>query len=321
MKILTATSHFKGTPRSEIWQIDTETHQKKQLMVLPESPFPVSAKGVTGIVWIDNNTLVVCDFNRVLKINRNTWEIIDEKIDEQFNDLHQITNYKGQLLISNTGRDSIDLLDFDFKTLTRHSLLSEKDFQNREAGNYEINDEYYDNPKSGLSFSQKKVPDTHHFNYAFQTDKFKDKIIVNCFYDKCLRDLKTFEIISNHLPNHIHDGVIHNDHLWLTTVSGEIYKSKLELPFQFEIAIDLFKTAPHHGWCRGLFFEDNYAYIGITVLYKNSDRTPWLKQDISQTRTGIYKYNLDADCIEQFYDLSHADGAKIFSIVADRGEL
>lgn len=317
MKILTAISYFKRNSHSEIWQINTTTQQKKRLMVLPKSPYPVFAKGATGITWINEETLAVCDFNRIIKINRNTWSIVDEKNDSQFNDLHQISTYQNQLLISNTGRDSIDFLDFDFKSLSRHSLISEKDWQDRKSENYEVDDRYYNNP-GNLPFFQRKVPDTHHINHVFQIDRFKNKIIVNCFYEKCLRDLKTFDIISNYLPNYIHDGVIYKDHLWITTVSGKIYKAKLELPFKFEVVIDLFVTAPQHGWCRGLFFEKNHAYIGVTVLNNHSDRTAWLQQDIKRTGTGIYKFNLNTNCIEQFYNLSHPDGARIFSIVSEQ---
>ena len=315
MKLLTPITYFKKKSYSQIWQIDTINKTKRCLTTLPKSPIPVMAKGITGLTWMNKDTLIACDFNRVLKINRDNWKILDIKMDDEFNDLHQLSVFQNKILLSNSGRDSIDILNVDFKKIYRYSKISEQDWQNRKAGNYKVTDSYYDAPKIKRPFFQRKVPDTYHFNHILQINAFKDTLIVNCFYDKCLRDLKTFKVISNYLPNSIHDGFVYQNYLWITTVSGGVYKSALSLPFKFELVIDLFATAPHHGWTRGLFIRNNHAYIGVTKLYEN--KNSWLKQDIKHTRSGIYQFNMDTNSIEFFYDFTHPDGSKIFSIIVD----
>lgn len=317
MKLLIPVTYFNKNSHSEIWQIDTIKQTKKLLTTLPKSSIPVMAKGITGLSWMDKNTLIACDFNRVLKINRSDWKILAIKTDDEFNDLHQLSVHQDKILLSNSGRDSVDVLDTNFKKIHRHSKISEQDWQDRKLGNYKVNDSYYDAPKIKKHFCQRKVPDTYHFNHILQINEFKNMLIVNCFYEKCLRDLKTFKIISNNLPESIHDGFVYQNCLWITTVAGEVYKSPLILPFKFKPVIDLFVTATHHGWARGLFVKDNYAYIGITKLYQKNDRTNWLKQDKKDTRSGIYQFNMNTNSIEFFYNFSHPDGAKIFSIIAD----
>ena len=236
MNLLIPISYFFGPPRSEIWQINVENKSQKKLWTLPTSPLEVEGKGITGFQWLNADTLIACDFNRLLKIKKkeNNWEIEKIKTDAEFNDLHSLTISQQKILVVNTGRDSIDVFNFELNLLERHSAISGEEFQNRKRGNYQVKDSYYTHPSLGIPFFQRKVPDTFHFNHIFQSKKFGEKLIATCFEKKGLVDMKTLSMISNILPHQPHDGIIYDNAFWITTVSGGLYRSDLKIPFVFE---------------------------------------------------------------------------------------
>ena len=319
MKLLVPVSYFFGSPRSEIWQLDTTNNGKKLLTTLLNTERDVRGKGITGLSWLDDVHLVACDFNRILKLDRQTWTTIQTVADDEFNDLHHLTTCQNQIYLANTGRDCIDVLDEKLCLIRRIDGLKKNEWQQRKNGEYKVDGPYFDAPGSDLSFHCRRGPDKWHFNHVFKAQGFlENRILATSFGVKAIIDAVSLEVVSSNLPRQPHDGFVHGEHLWVTTVSGQIYRAPLKLPLTFEQVFDLFASAPHQGWCRGLYLSGNKLFAGITAIYEKSKRTNWLKGGIENTRSGIYEVDLASRQIEAFHDFTTEDGSRIFSFVPDR---
>lgn len=314
MKLLIPISCFFGDPKSEIWQLDTTTGDTLVLTILPRIAENVIGKGISSLAWLNKTTLVGCDFNSVFTLDKTTYNILRRRLSPQYNDLHNLTVTNNIIYLANTGLDSIEMLDESLETIRRFNALPDEDIDNRLHGNYTTNGDYYDNTTSKLSFNQRKVPDSLHINHVM---KHQNSIIATSFKQKCLIDGHSFKPLSNVFPEQPHDGFIHNDYIWVTTVSGRIYRAKLSLPFEFKMVLDLFDSGEYHGWCRGLFISGKKLFIGITAIQSQNERTQWLKVPANETKTGIYKVDYDSLAIENFYDFSDESGHRIFTILGE----
>ena len=311
MKLLIPISFFNAS-HSEIWQLDCKTKQQKKLTSFIDKKRAVNGKGITGLAWLNSTELVGCDFNRLFIIDRKTLKILSIYTDNELNDLHHICVNENNIYVANTGRDSIERYNDQLSLVERIDNLSPIEWKNRIAGKYKITGDYYDKDIK-KPFYQRKIPDKYHFNHVEILNK---QLVITSFTKKQLVDGRTLENLGNTLPERLHDGFIYQNKIWITLVSGQVYFSSLKQPFQFKLFFDLFKKAPVYGWCRGLLINDGKLYIGITTIY-DKKRTPWLKGDVNKTKTGIYQIDLDTKQIETFYDFSHIDGSRIFTIITD----
>jgi len=319
MKLLVPISYFFNTPRSEIWSLDTASGNKKLLCTLDTSNRDVRGKGITGLAWLDEQRIVACDFNRMFKIDRESLSIVDTYEDDELNDLHSLSVDQDSIYLANSGRDSIDVFDHRFKLLERIDGLDNEEWKKRKVGDYEVDSSYFDSPDSGLPFHCRRVPDKWHLNHVFRVSgNLGGKIIATSFSTRSLLDAHTLEAVSSTLPIQPHDGIVDGDYLWVTTVSGQIYRSRLSIPFEFEMVIDLFKVAPYQGWCRGLLISGGFMFIGITSIYEKKKRTSWLNCEIGDTRSGIYQLSMETMDIVAFHDFSSTDGGRIFTMIVDR---
>jgi len=318
VKLLIPISSFFGTPKSELWQLDTETKEQRLLSTLPSYGQEVVGKGFTSLAWVNNRQLVGCDFNRIFILDRALCELVNIRQDEQYNDLHHVSVKGGNIYLANTGRDCIEILDQQLRPIERLDFLSDIEVSARIKGHYSTEGDYYDNETSTVDFYCRKVPDKLHLNHVIKSvAELDNKIIATCFKKKCLIDAISQQPISNELPNQPHDGFIHDKFIWITTVSGQIYRSVLSLPMRFELFYDLFLNSRYEGWCRGLLVTEHDLYVGITAIHKESRRTSWLKGSIENTRTGVYRIDLRTLSIESFYDFNDLCGNRIFSIISD----
>lgn len=316
MKLLIPVSYFFNQPRSEIWQLDTETKTKTLQFKLPTNPLPVNGKGITCLSWLDSKTLVGCDFNSVFLIDWALKNVTKISQAADYNDLHHLSVNLQNIAVANTGRDRLEIFNYQLQYIDNIDLLSTEEVDIRLNGRYELTGDYYDSDISDKPFNQRKVPDKYHVNHVIQDNKaLNSNVIATSFKRKVLLNAHTLEVISNELPTPPHDGFIHNEFIWVTTVSGQLYRSRNSIPFKFEPFYNLFKHTKFKGWCRGLLIEGNDMFIAITAIYENSDRTSWLDCSIENTKSGIYQIDLSTLEVKHFFDFSHEDGSRLFSII------
>ncbi|EPJ56208.1 MAG: hypothetical protein OFPI_00990 [Osedax symbiont Rs2] len=318
MKLLIPISSFFGAPKSELWQLDTETKEQRLLTRLPCSGQEVAGKGFTSLAWINKGQLVGCDYNRVFILDRTQCDLVKIRQDNQYNDLHHISVEGRKIYLANTGRDCIDILDHQLRPVERLDFLPDAEVSARVKGQYDTEGGYYDNESSTIKFNLRKVPDKWHLNHVIKVgEQLGNRIIATSFKQQYLLDAVSRKSISNDLPYQPHDGFVYGKFIWITTVSGQIYRAALSIPLHFELFFDLFLFSEFKGWCRGLLVTEDALYVGITVIHKESSRTLWLNGPIEDTRTGIYRIDLRSLSIDSFYDFSHQCGNRIFSIIGD----
>jgi len=318
MKLIIPVSYFFGKTRSEFWSLNTETKKREKLLTLSDTDRAVRGKGVTGFAILDSEYFIACDFNRLIKIDRQTLKVVSTYEDSEFNDLHSLSVNNGKIYVANTGRDSIDIFSDQLKIINRIDSLTTNEWQKRFNGDYTVLGEYFDSTKLGLPFHRRRGPDKWHFNHVFKApESLGGQTIATSFTARCLFDVNTMQSVSSELPRQPHDGFLYGGFIWVTTVSGQIYRALLNLPFEFELVLDLFKVAPYQGWCRGLNIMDGVMYIGITGIFELSTRTNWLDCPIEETRSGIYQIKMDSMDVGFFHDFSSEDGSRIFTMIED----
>lgn len=311
MRLIVPISYFRDSPRSELWRIDIDTQEIECWQVLRDSSISVRGKGVTGIVSLGSAGYAICDFNRLMFMNIDG-SIRQTLVSSEMNDLHAVSvTTNNCLLLSNTGRDAVEWIDSNLNIKRHWDGLTKEQWEKRLHGKYEISGAYYDEPSLDLPFNLRRLPDTHHINFALQLPDGRS--IGSSFKHRCYINLANSKAISQTLPHPIHDGFLYGGALWITTVSGVVYEAKLDHFLQFNPVFDLFDKAPFHGWCRGLYITENNIFVGVTAIVEASSRTSWLKQNTDKTRTGVYQLSKKNYSIEHFYDLSHKNGAKLFS--------
>lgn len=313
MSLVVPVSYFAGRPRSELWRLDASTGEYSRWKTLLDSPHPVHGKGVTGMIRLPTGGYALCDFNRVLLMSEEG-EITATRSRRDMNDLHSISVVRDGLLLSNTGRDSIDWLDFGLSLRRRWDGLSRAEWHSRWAGADIPNEPYYDALGGAAAFRQRRVKDRYHFNQALLLPD--GRVVANSLSRRCFIDLERFCAVSESLSEPSHDGVLRDGELWITSVSGTVYRAALGGELRFQPALDLFSLVPHHGWCRGLCFEGAWLFVGVTVIQQASARTAWLRQPVTETRSGVYQIDPARMSVERFFDLSHPHGARIFSLVS-----
>jgi len=319
MNLIVPVSYYFGTPRSEIWQLDTSTGNKKLLHSLPDSGREVRGKGITGLAWLDDLHLVACDFNRLFKLDKNTLSIVSKYEDDELNDLHSLNTDQEFIHVANAGRDSIDVFNHQLQLMERIDCLGSDEWRKRKAGDYSVSGSYFDSPGCGLPFHRRRVPDKWHFNHVFRAPgHLGGQVIATSFASRSLLDAHSLKPVSSTLPIQPHDGFVYEEAIWVTTVSGQIYRAPFKMPFDFEMVFDLFKIAPHQGWCRGFLIAEGSMFVGLTSIYEVSTRTDWLSCPIEETRSGIYQLNMGTMEVEAFHDFSSTNGSRIFTMIADR---
>lgn len=317
-KIIVPVSYFNGEPQSNLFVINTFTKEIKTIFTnKPEINYRVKGKGFTQIYHSPKNErFYIADFNQIHIFNSSTFKLIKSFSLNNMNDLHSIKVENEYVVIANTGMDCVDIFDLEGQFIKSISLLNFEDAQKRflGVGIKEEKDNYYDNDIN-KPFHQRIVRDTFHINNCSIID---NRLIATSFIKKSLIDLSLFKEICPPLNSHIHDCLLFDDKIWITSVDGKIYFREKDLTkyLPFKEYVDLFKIGNFFGWCRGLFISDDFFYIGITQINSEISQKRWNTNiSIEKTKTGIIKLNFKLKQIVDFYDLSDNNISRIFGFV------
>jgi hypothetical protein len=317
-KIIVPISYFNGESNSKLLEIDIETKTIKEVFNhTPNHKSKVNGKGFTQIEHIkEKNILLVADYNQFHVFDANNYKIIISVSSNIMNDIHGIKYFNNLIIIVNTGFDSIEIYNLEGKFIQSINLLSFDEALNR-FSNKNINlsfDSYYNNDNT-KPFNQRVIKDKFHLNNCTIID---NKLIATSFTKKTLIDLSPYREIASPLEANIHDCVLYDNKIWITSVDGKIYfrNKNIDKFSDFKEYVDLFNIGIYYGWCRGLYFSDGFVYIGITEINSDISQKRWNTNiPIEKTKTGIIKLNFKNKEIVNFYNLSDKNISRVFGFI------
>jgi len=199
-----------------------------------------------------------------------------------FQNLHHITPYENMIAVASTGLDMVVFLDKEtFEPVYFKNALGKDPWH-----------------KYSMDVDYRKIvslkPHESHPNYIFEINKESWVTRFNQQDAVCLDDMnKTINICVERL----HDGYVTGNNVYFTSVNGCIVKANINT-LDVEEVIDLNEIDNSDiplGWCRGLFVEDNIAYVGFSRIRdtKVKENLKWVvnmvkTNKVNQTRIAVY---------------------------------
>lgn len=220
--------------------------------------------------------LYVCTQTEVLVYNRQTWKLERLLSHRSFNDLHHVLPIsEREILVANTGLDRIQKFDVKGNLLQEWPVIDERLW----GGRFKEEIDY----RKVLSTK----PHLSHPNYCFLNEgeywvtRFEQRDAI------CLTD-------PTRLPLNVgverpHDGVPRGDRVAFTTVDGHLVFSQTKGGTPEIINLnDYYKGDSPLGWCRGLYFQNDYVWVGFSRLRptKIMKNLSWIKHGFKTV--GIY---------------------------------
>lgn len=222
-----------------------------------------------------------------------------------FNDLHHVRpTPQGNLLIANSGLEMVLEIEPGGGVVREWNVLGEEPWMRfSKAIDY----------RRGINLK----PHRAHPNYVFYVG---DEVWATRFEQK---DALCLTHPGRRLPvgiERVHDGVVHQGRLYLTTVNGHLVIANPGT-LAIEEVVDLSALHPENtllGWCRGLLFEGNKAWIGFSRIRPTRFReaVSWVRSGFSRTLpTHIACYDLaHRRCLAEI-DLEDYGLHAVFSIL------
>ena len=249
-----------------------------RLMETPNQSLKVLNKGFTG-GSIYKNSLWVCSSNQIFSFSLDDFKL-EKTIDNPlFNDLHYVLAEKEGLCVINTGLESIDLLDYNGKLISRKLLISD-----------EVTRE-----KIGKFKDFRTVDSNPHFihaNSCYRT--LEGNLLVTCLRQNRVVDTEHWEWVSPLYPTPPHDGFIHQYHpenkecLWVSTVSGQVIASD---PVTFKVIKkwDLLEMGLPPAWFRGLCVLEDGLLVGATRIVESNVGyySGWSNDEVKNSKSYI----------------------------------
>jgi hypothetical protein len=249
----------------------------------------------------------------VLLLDRASLEIRERISHRLFNDLHHVVRIDGRLHVVCTGLDRLLILDESGEPVEIRGALPESELRPLD-------------PAVDYRRLATTKPHAAHPNHVFQTEqgiwltRFEQRDAV-CLDDPSLR-----------IPIEIgrpHDGIRHDGALWFTTVNGYLVRWNPGEPDSItRIAIGEMIGAEDPlgwplGWCRGLLFHGDSAFVGFSrIRYTRTRRNlSWIRHGFRQTAghvdrpTRILHLDLAKGTVEGEWDLEPWGVNAVFGIL------
>ncbi len=125
-------------------------------------------------------------------------------------------------------------------------------------------------------------------------------------------------VVIEHGP--IHDGVLHEGLLWLTTVTGHVLALD-PATLAPRIHLDLNEISDetgHLGWCRGLAFHGEHLFVGMTMLRNSPQReiVRWILKGPASRKlpTRVLQIHLPTRRLVASHPVGNAAGGTLYSI-------
>lgn len=256
----------------------------------------------TSELWVVSQTEVLC-------INCLSYEIKERFSHPWFNDLHHVAPINGLLHVVSTGLDSLISFNDNREAISiRHAMGDDPWIH------FDRDIDYRLTPTT--------KPHRSHPNYVFWTPnglwltRFEQKDAI------CLDDPSRRIAIDTGKP---HDGIVNNGKLWFTTVNGYV----ICVDPQTGKIVDCFdlnaieKRGVPLGWCRGLWIDNDTAYVGYTRIRQTNFRQnlSWLTHGLKTPAgykslpTRVAAYDLAARQLIDEWSVEEAGLNALFSIL------
>lgn len=215
---------------------------------------------------LEGNTLYLCTQTEVLLYALPDFKQMGYVSLPCFNDVHHVRpTPEGNLLVANTGLDMVVEVTPAGEMLREWNVLGEDPWQH-----FSRTIDY----RKGISTK----PHRAHPNYVYYLD---DEIWVTRFQQG---DTICLTRPNQHVKLHderCHDGVMHGDHVYFTTVGGNLVivdRHALRVEEVLDLA-GMQDPNTQQGWCRALFFDDERVWVGFSRLRPTRfrDNVSWVK--------------------------------------------
>jgi hypothetical protein len=227
-----------------------------------------------------------------------------------FNDVHHVRpTPEGNLLIANSGLEMVLELETCGRMRRVWNVLGEEPW-----ARFSKETDY----RQGINLK----PHRAHPNYVFYVS---DEIWTTRFEQK---DALCLTRPGRRLPvgiERVHDGVMHQGQLYLTTVNGHLVVADPDTLAVRE-TVDLSSLHPETsllGWCRGLLIEEDKAWIGFSRIRPTRFReaVSWVRNGFSRSlpthiacydltrRRCLVEIDLEDHGLHAVFSILHADPA------------
>jgi len=281
--------------------------EKKKVIKEVSYQSPPEHLGGTGQLLFTGADIVgdkvyVCTKTEVIRYNALTWEpefVISYPF---FNDLHSVICKDNQLIVANTGRETVQYFDLNGKFIREVNMA-------------------YTPPERRFrpDFDYRTVRDTKphevHINQVFDLhgEVWVTRLIP--------QDAVSVENPKKKIKIDVgqpHDGCVKNDKVFFTTTNGYVVVADIN-KLQVVRVIDLnslYGKDELIGWCRGVEVIGNYAFVAFTRIRETKHKTFkfWEKIDKKKTLPSrIVQIDLQREVIVDTYEVTH-DGAAIYTV-------
>ena len=297
---------WDGYERGLVLYIDLASHEVSTCLEYPPATDSVGDEAAISLQasTIEDERLYTCTEREVMVYALPTFEQLHYISHPWFNDVHHVRpSPSGNIVVANAGLEMILEFTPEGEVVQVWNALGEDPWA------------HFDPALDYRRISTK--PHQAHPNFTFFLDS---ELWATRFHQGDAVSLtkpgKTVSVSSER----IHDGILHDGHLYFTAVNGEIVVVDAATLRQAEV-IDL--TTLHDdrtllGWCRGVLVEDTKMWVGFSRIRPTRFRenVSWIAHGFRRSRaTHIACYDLERRTCVIEIELETSGLAAIYSIL------
>jgi hypothetical protein len=273
----------------------------------PEACPPVDAAILFKSGTLVGDRLYACTQTEILVYRLPSFELVDYLSLPVFNDLHHVRpTERGTLLVAATGLDMVFELSTDGDIVNEWTTLDERPWT-----------------RFSRSVDYRRIattkPHLSHPNYVFCLG---DEVWATRFHQKDAISLTNPPRRIEIGLERPHDGLVHDGHIYFTTVNGMVVVVSAESLSVVEV-IDLTAMHPRDtllGWCRGIGFDGDVLWVGYSRIRptKFRENVGWIARGFKRDfGTHVACYDLKARrCVLQ-YGVERFGVGAVFSVLAE----
>lgn len=257
----------------------------------------------------DGGRLLLCTQTEVLFVDPEAMRITGLFTHPWLNDVHHVASFEERLYVVSTGLDGIVLFDPETDTVELRSAHDEDPWRRLDPG-------------ADYRRVSTTKPHRAHPNFVFRT---REGVWLTRFQQRDAICLDKPGLRIDLAVGHPHDGVVHDDRIWFTTVNGHVIAAD---PSSGRVVQDHDLTAFERrdeplGWCRGLCWEGEIVYVGFSRLRSTRwrENLAWLRRelgalpDFSRRPTRVAAYDLARRRKLAEWDLEPHGLSAVFSVL------